>query len=662
MRFRLPIVVAVFAAFSAILPAHGGQYRGPAPPMVPANQPPGMGGRPKNGPTTPRLPAVPKTGVPSGPTTPGGGQPGAGPVPGATTGGGDFEPDGTSWETWWEINKDPFVRPRIALAAATISGSDDFYLGPRRPEARVDLLAPTEADRLETIVPALAALLAAERHPDVATACLVALAKLGLDAPTGKLEELLSPFVAREDQEVRETAALSLGIGGRAAAVPILLALLRDDAVGRKLVGRSAVAGRTRAFAAFGLGQLLWHVADPAQATAMHDALWAIVSAADEQDRELRVAAVTALGLAGGRADRPGQKRLAWQTVDELLGYLQKDLGRGEEFVQAHAPVAIARLLRRGGSDLQQKCKVAFAAIATERSDRGNALVQGAALALGGLVRPEEEAADDAPFARALQQVWEKGHDRMARNFAVIALGRIGGAANRAWLLKAYDRGNKQLERPWLALALGLCAHGRATPDAEIAELLLDEVANAAGKELQGAAAIALGLTQHTPTTPRLLKLLQDHEADEHLAGHLCMALGLLGDRTAVPTLASVLERSSRRPFLLQQAALALGRLGDVDATPRLLTMLKDSESTAVLAALATALGQIGDRRAIEPLVAATRDKELTALSRAFAAAALGGIGDKDAVRWNTPLLIDVDYASATDTLTNGATGVLDIL
>jgi len=29
---------------------------------------------------------------------------------------------------------------------------------------------------------------------------------------------------------------------------------------------------------------------------------------------------------------------------------------------------------------------------------------------------------------------------------------------------------------------------------------------------------------------------------------------------------------------------------------------------------------------------------------------------------WNTPLTVDCNYAAAVDTLTNGATGVLDIL
>jgi HEAT repeat protein len=90
--------------------------------------------------------------------------------------------------------------------------------------------------------------------------------------------------------------------------------------------------------------------------------------------------------------------------------------------------------------------------------------------------------------------------------------------------------------------------------------------------------------------------------------------------------------------------------------------MMRRSDSVAALSAIAIAIGEIGDARSIDPLVALLRDEDLTKLARAFVAAALGGVGDKDALRWNTPLSRDGNYAAAVDTLTNGATGVLDIL
>ena len=81
-----------------------------------------------------------------------------------------------------------------------------------------------------------------------------------------------------------------------------------------------------------------------------------------------------------------------------------------------------------------------------------------------------------------------------------------------------------------------------------------------------------------------------------------------------------------------------------------------------MLASLAIAIGRIGDRRSIDALIESSEDRELTKLARAFVAAALGGVGDKDELFWNVPLSLDSNYATNIDTLTNGATGILDIL
>jgi HEAT repeat protein len=191
---------------------------------------------------------------------------------------------------------------------------------------------------------------------------------------------------------------------------------------------------------------------------------------------------------------------------------------------------------------------------------------------------------------------------------------------------------------------------------------LLDDLRAASNDDLRQALAVAVGLVGHDLATPGLLQLLREHEGDQVTAGYLCIGLGLLGDPAAAPQLASVLERSERRPFLLQQCAIALGCLGDKDAVARLATMMKRSTSTAVLAALASAIGRIGDRRAIDPLIELTADKELTKLGRAFVAAALGWIGDAERLPWSAPFSVDANYATRIETLTNGTTGVLDIL
>lgn len=641
---------AVLCLSAAVL-AHGGRYRGPGwgvpPPGTAPSPVPGTGGPPgPTAPTTPRGPALPR---------------GAG-VP--TTGLPPMSPDTTTWQVWWEFNKEPLLGPRRRATDFAVSGSDDFYLGQRRATVRVDLLQPTDADLSDRIVPALAALLDAESNRDVQSACLVALAKVGRDGPGVDLEAKLRQFVPRDDQEVRETAVLALGVAGRPQALPILASLLRDDREGRRLVDRAEVRVRTRAFAAYALGVLARRSDDPAVKQQVHDLLVPVLDDPELDDRDLRTAVVTGLGLLCRDPADAAHKRLAWRTVERLLEWYQRDLGRGDELVQAHAPVAIARLLGRGSSTLHQRCKEHLADVLAT-GDRSNPILQSAALGLGMLVVPAELEPADGAFARTLQTFYERGRDRQARSFAVIGLGRIGGTTNREWLLRTYVRDKNATERPWLALALGLVGHAarqHGDVDATIAQLLREDLAAASNDSVRAALAVAVGLCGDPGAVAPVLRLLREHEGDEQQAGYFCIALALLGDDVAAPELTEVLERSARRPFLLLQAAVALGRLGDKNANQALLDLLRRGESVAVLSAIASAIGQIGDRRSIAPLVELTQDRELTKLARAFVAAALGGVGDKDPLPWNVPLSRDGNYAAAVDTLTNGATGVLDIL
>ncbi|MCB9879422.1 MAG: HEAT repeat domain-containing protein [Planctomycetes bacterium] len=634
MRRQLTLSVSCAVLLATALSAHGGQYRGP-----------------------PGIPVVPLP-VLNGP-------PAAPPTPGPTTGARDVQPYTISWQTWWEFNKEPYLLPRSATSVVPITGSDDFYLGPNRPNLVADVLAPTEDDRKSRIVPALIALLEADRNRDVQSATLVALGKVGQDPPGGELEAVLAERLKRDDQEVRETAVLSLAIAGRAAAFPMLVSLVQDDKKARAMVDRSEVRDRTRAFAAYGLGLLARRLGDPKLSQQAYEVLWGVLKDEQENDRDLLTGALSGLGVLRGDPERSADKRLAWILVEQLLDWFAADRGAGDEQIQAHAGPAIGRLLGRDVSSLHQRCKQAFVDELDDKNRRGAAIRQSAAIALGMLALPEERDAADAFCSAALRSCYERGRDQTTRWFAVIALGRIGGEANRDWLLKAYNKASRATAAPWLAIALGLLAQPAAaagSPDAVVGQLLLSDLIDAQTDDQRSALAVALGLAGHTDAAPTVMQQLSAHEGDERAAGYLCVGLGLLHDAVAVPQLSAVLRRSGRRPFLLQQCAVALGCLGDKNANEQLVAMLKEYDSTAVLAAIATAIGRIGDRRAIDPLIELTADKRMTKLARAFAAAALGGVGDKDALPWNTSLSIDSNWATFVDTLSNGSTGVLDIL
>jgi HEAT repeat protein len=644
IRRRAAVWQCLWAAFAAAacegpLLAHGGMYRGPPPfPAVP---------NPGGGPYTPGL-----IGTPAGPKS-------TGPV----TGGRPDITDDSSWEVWWEFNKDSFLLLRAAVHQGVVSGSDEFFLGTKRGMLAREALAPTAADRHD-LAPILAKLLQQERQRDMSTACLVALAKLGVESGPDLDPQLLYASQLRtRDQEVRETAALTFGIDGAAAGLAPMLALVRDDAEGRVLSGSERVPERTRAFAAYGLGLLAHRRRDVEVSQQVHDALAPLLMRAD-LGHNLRVAAVSGLGLLGLDPARPKDKRLLWATLGELWRFYDADFGRGGELVQAHAPAAVARLLGRGNGPDHAAAKTKLMA-ELEQGRRSPNVLRAAALALGDLALPEAVAPEDAAVVRQLLRCWQGSGDQMARRFAVIALGRIGGASCQQALLKVYGGALKATERPWLALALGVCAF-RARQDGAVDEALvrplLYDFTTQQNKDLQAALAVALGLAGCRDAADPMAELLTRSEGDEHLAGYLCVGLALLEHRAAVSQLSAIAQRSLRRPFLLMQACVALGRLGDKTAVPLLLARMREGDNAAGLAALAQAVGAIGDRHSIEPLQRLAADRTQPALVRAFVAAAMGAIGDKDELPWNACLAADVNYAAAVETLTDGCLGVLDIL
>ena len=633
MTYVLRLLLPLLCAASAF--AHGGQYRGPAGTVLP---PVGRAGR----------------GLPA---------------PGPTTGARDLVPFSRTWQTWWEFNKEPFLTQQVRGAEAPITGSDDFYLGARRGGRTVDVLQTTDADRVETVIPALAALLDRDRNRDVQSACLVALGKVGKDGRSADgapidLEQLISSRVQRGNQEVRETAVLALGIAGSPESFGLLRHLFEDTPEGRKLADRAEVRKRTRAYAGYGLGLLARRTGDPKLAQQIYDVLAAALLDDDYDDRDLKVAIVSAIGVLRADVTRSADKRLAWEAVEHLASWFVRDLGATEESLQAHAPVAIARLLGRGTSHVHRRVKELLASTLNARKRRGAPILQSCAIALGMLSAPVEANPEDGVFSAALREHHARGKDQTARQLAIISLGRIGGASNREYLATAYGRASANF-KPWAAIALGLQARPKAAagkPDVVIGDLLLDDLEDAGTTELRSALAVAVGLTGLGDAAPTMLRLLRQHEGDQWSAGYLAIGLGLLRDDKAASTLAEIMARSRRRPFVLQQCAVALGMLGDQLANDQLMLLFEESESEAVLAAVASAIGRIGDRRAIEGLVARAADNELTKLSRAFVAAALGGVADKDKLPWNVPLSVDVNYATGIDTMTNGTTGVLDIL
>ena len=672
--------------------AHGGTYRGPGD-VTPDPTP---GGRSPTGPSTPRDgspttpgPSGPGTGSSGSPFTPGTGPTGpggSGPGTGPGTGGAAVGPDLTAWEFWWEFNKDPFINLRRAVHdPAARSPEEEIYTGAGHTVLADNTLAPTKAQVMEVLAALKRALDTIEtRTADVPSSCLVAMAKIGRDHPEFDILPVFRKYISSPNQEIRETAALAIGISQQAAGLRVLTDLVLDTAAGREAVDRGRVGYRTRSFAAYGLGLIAWSTSDTEVKERVFRTLDKILSDAAIDNRNIRVAAINALGLLQPVPTSAAGTKLLTDSITSLRRFFAKNLGTGEKLIQAHVPTAIAKLLDHDGIDRTSDVFLSnhefFVQILEGRSPLKvtNEIEQSVAIAIGRMSNPPVDAGArtrkqtlDGRAFDALTTYFERGKDQQARYFSLMALGDIGGDTARSYLARVLERGTKVLERPWAALALGVSGHHELEASASapqwidqvIGPAVFDQFRSQKEPRAKSAMAVSLGLLRYVKSSDTLRATLLDQAQNAPLNGYLCLGLALMGDRSAKPTIRQVIDKAVYRQDLLRQAAVALGKLGDKGVSQQLQGMLADGDlNLAKMSSVAAGLGLIGDRDSIGSLLSLLFDEELTELTRAFAAVALGSICDKELLVWNSKIAVDTNYRASVETLTNQVNGILDIL
>ena len=308
-------------------------------------------------------------------------------------------------------------------------------------------------------------------------------------------------------------------------------------------------------------------------------------------------------------------------------------------------------------------------------------MVQSAVYALGLLGTNDGVDPLDQRIRAALAAAPKTASDQQARNFALIALAKSGGRfaqaparpedgideVSRALLGQLAD--GKIALGSWAALACGVLGHEllETSPDSPkvgaLQRVVRESLRDTKNPTMVGALAISSGLLGDVEAAPLLLERLKS-EKDDDACGYVAVGLGLMGARDAVAGIQAIVAESKYRPELLKQTAIALGLLGDKSVVPQLLALLQEARGLASQASVASALGFIGDRRSVAPLTAMLANPELTPRARAFAAVALGLVGDKELLPWSTKIGLDLNYRATTQTLTDrtAGTGILDIL
>lgn len=635
----------------------------------------------------------------SGPGSPGGpGGPGAKPPAtglsggkgGANTGGGSG-PDPLGWQTWWWFNRHRYISLRDHLFTRdVITDNGRFDIGKGERFALGDDRRPDPDVLAGQVAPQLFSTLEGEPTPELSTAAMVALAKLGHagHADAAQILDALRPFVKDGKVLVSETAVMSMGILGSPLALDDLEALLQGGSRGIKLAG-AKVSTRVRALAAVSLGLVGESTPDLGVRVRITGILARILDSGESfAQQDIPVAAVASLGLvplpevpveaAILKATQGGEPHAASTSRRAQVAFVRdiavrKRQGERELALRAHAVRTLGHLVRDVEGEARHAVLDLMNVMLKARGGDTEQVQVAAIQVLGLLADCDGDEADKDARKTILRQSFD-GRP-LVRRLARIAAGRVApregtgpkAGGGRKELQTSLERGlsrAKSRERAWCGLSLGLICHGDLqagrAPDAKLVRSL-----RAAGKKEKGpldvgAYAIALGLARDMDALKILLERYES-TAEENAGGQIALGLGLLGEVAAVEALMGSLSESKNRPQRLLNTAIALGLLGERDAAPVLVGMVTKAGNITSQAAAAVALGWIGDGRCLGPLVLQVKGGARSDYSTAFAMVALGRIGSKRELPWNATLAEDVPYTSITSTLVDGRGGVLDV-
>jgi HEAT repeat protein len=545
-----------------------------------------------------------------------------------------------NWLFWWAYNKDDILNLKAAVKAMqkkVSTKSSPFFFGGGENEAGTQ--APTQRMINEKIIPALEAVVDnKEIHPDIRGGALIALSRCRQSDHLKTFFDLAKKDNG-EDKVLQESAILALGIHQKKEPQ------VREYLLG--IVNDLEYPFRGRCFAMLSLGLLQDN--DPA----VFESLMARLDGS-ESHQDIPVCAILTIGLIGDNKMVP--QLTEWLDTGKIGRMKLGDMERAW-VISALGKIQDPEALKPVSDQLKRK------GLYAQRS---------ALIAMGQLL-PQADAKAQAEYAGKLARVIENESDITAKNFGVIALGRIGGAegaseevreASLKVLKKVFKDGNKVTERPFAALALGLVGFEGAGVEKskemryEIAEMIRSELADLKGDKVAlGAQAIALGMLgdSRKETVDLLSSILKDRGQEKKLRGAAAMALGLIGAPAAKEAVMTALKEREDRDLRVD-TAVAAGLLGDSGAITELVSVLSDPKASQfVLGSVALALGQIGDHQAIGPLLNILEPQKANGaypdLTRALVAVALGQIADQDDVRVLSRLSKDINYRASVPAL-----------
>ncbi len=415
---------------------------------------------------------------------------------------------------------------------------------------------------------------------------------------------------------------------------------MTNSAEGRKLVGGGDVPQLVRAFGALSVGL----IDDPNSVKSLVD----VIENTKDAERDLKVAAIVALGLVTGPAQ------------EESYHYLVKKLGddKLDSIIASYIPTSLGKL----GNDaaVPDLLKV-FVSKDTDVFVR-----QSAAIGIGQLASLRQ-----AEVLKALKEYIAEGKDQQTRHFCFISLAQIGRRA-AADNLDGVESAHQELvklfgdeikkpsssaHRSWAALAAAIYTQKYAEGQPQLVERIRDAWEKENDLSYKSAFGLALGILHIEDMGKKLFEDFQGTKDADH-KGYTAVALGFLTYTDAADALRQQCQIKSVTPTYRLQVATGLGLMGDAQAVSTLIETLQTAETLGVSSAVAKALGLIGDTEAVAPLKDIALDKSKQDIVRAFACVALGIVCEKTDLPWNARISANNNYRARVPAIDE----VLDIL
>jgi HEAT repeat protein len=597
--------------------------------------------------------------------------------------------DPGAWQLWWSFNKDPYLRyGRINTGKSNTLGGD-FYLG-KGERIRTIGGRASLATIQGKVVPGILAAMKDGGSNEFMRGALLALAKIGAEKSTSNLEFTLNWFLDGDNgnQLMNFTAPVALGILANKDSYEALAGLARDDEVGRKVYGRK-VNDPMRAFATYGLGLIGSHTTDANMRRRIVRDLIACLEDEDSDNSDLKVAAMTAMGLVPlevvendmvcfcGTCKVADPDTSLGSQVTYLLRYFTAD-GEYDATVRAHTATTLGRLIEAQPEGMSARLKEVVTQFLVDSlgkyARQPDDVRRSAVLALG-LIGDADRDKADVWIRNALTKSARRG-DPIEKRFALISLARSGArkgtgedpfsgtASTRKELLTALSKGKKEI-RPWAALATGILGYHLRDEGGQMDPGVDNALRIALGRTKKpdevGALSLAVGLRGDREAATNLIGQLEKAKTED-ARSYASLGLGLTGDASAVGPLQEALGGASEEPLLASRSGLALGLLGDTEVVQALLDTLGDTDDEATRKSIVQALGYIGDERSIDSLVAIMSDVNEDKEVRTQAVVALGYAADRAALNWRSKIASGVNYLAQSDMLTSSdGSGILDI-